>query len=122
MFNFEKLEVWNKGIEIAGLIYEVTWRFRDSERFGLVNQMQRAAVSIASNIAEGASRSSRCDNARYVEIAVGSLFELVTQAVFAKRQGFLTEDEFDRIYALASEESRMLTGLRIFLLSDRSAP
>jgi four helix bundle protein len=120
MFNFEKLDVWKKGVEIAALVYDVTRRFPDSERFGLVSQMQRASISVASNIAEGSSRSSRIDNARFIEVATGSLFELVTQAVVARQQGFLSPDDFQRLYSLASEESRMLSGLRSFLLSTRN--
>src|SRR5450756_906629 len=77
MFNFEKLETWHEAIAFADLIYKLTRHFPDEERFGLTNQMRRAAVSISSNIAEGCSRSSRMDYARCVEIATGSVFEVV---------------------------------------------
>jgi hypothetical protein len=59
MFNFEKLEVWQDAIDFADLVYSITRMFPDGERFGLTNQMRRAAVSISSNVAEGSSRSSR---------------------------------------------------------------
>src|SRR5256885_4363125 len=65
----------------------------DEERFGLTNQMRRAAVSISLNIAEGSSRSSRLDYARFLEIATGSLFEVVSQATIGRNQGFLSEAE-----------------------------
>jgi four helix bundle protein len=117
MFNFEKLEVWQKAIDFADLIYSETRSFPSDERFGLTNQLRRAAVSISSNIAEGSSRSSKSDFARFVEIATGSVFELVSQAFIADRQSFLSQDQFREIYADAEELSRMLSGLRKSLLS-----
>jgi hypothetical protein len=82
MFNFEKLEVWQEAIQFADSVYTITRTFPDEERFGLTNQMRRAAVSISSNLAEGSSRSSRPDFARFVEIATGSLFEVVRRRPF----------------------------------------
>ncbi len=79
MFNFEKLDVWNEAIAFADLIYSITRHFPDDERFGLTTQMRRATVSISSNLAEGSSRVSRADFGRFVEIATGSLFEVVSQ-------------------------------------------
>jgi four helix bundle protein len=117
MFNFEKLEVWQKAIVFADLIYTETQAFPTEERFGLTNQLRRAAVSISSNIAEGSSRSSKNDFARFAEIAAGSLFEAVSQAFVTRRQGFLSEDQFRKIYTGAEELSRMLSGLRKSLLS-----
>jgi len=117
MFNFEKLEVWQKAIAFADLIYTETQAFPTEERFGLTNQLRRAAVSISSNIAEGSSRSSKNDFARFAEIAADSLFEAVSQAFVARRQGFLSEDQFRKIYTDAEEPSRMLSGLRKSLLS-----
>jgi four helix bundle protein len=120
MFNFEKLDVWKRGVEMANRVYEMTREFPDAERFGLTSQMRRAAVSIPSNIAEGSSRHSRTDNAHFVEIASGSVSELVTQAFIAKQQGFLSEEDFERLYTEASEQSRMLSGLRAFLLQTKA--
>lgn len=73
MFNFEKLDVWQKAIQLADLIYQVTNAFPCDERLGLTNQMRRAAISVSSNIAEGSSRGSHSDFSRFVEIATGSL-------------------------------------------------
>lgn len=112
MFNFEKLEVWQKAIDFADMVYTVTKSFPDDERWGLTSQMRRASVSVSSNIAEGASRYSRDDYARFLEIATGSVFEVVSQSVIAKRQGFLSEDEFKAIYSTAEVQSKMLSGLR----------
>ena len=112
MFNFEKLEVWQKAIDFGDLIYLETRRFPSDERFGLTNQLRRAATSVSSNIAEGSSRSSKNEFARFTEIAAGSLFEVVSQSFIARRQPFLNTASFRIIYAAAEEQSRMLSGLR----------
>lgn len=112
MFNFEKLDVWQKTIVLADLVYSLTKAFPVDERFGLTNQMRRAAVSVSSNIAEGCSRNSKADFARFIEIATGSAFELVSQARIAREQSMLPPADHDRIYAAALEIVRMLTGLR----------
>jgi four helix bundle protein len=117
MFNFEKLDVWQKAIDFANLVYNETRAFPAEERFGLTNQLRRAAVSISSNIAEGSSRSSNSDFARFLEIAAGSVFEVVSQAFIAQHQGFWSDVRFRRIYNDAEELSRMLSGLRKSLLS-----
>lgn len=121
MFNFEKLGVWQKGIDFADLIYSATRVFPAEERFGLTNQLRRAAISIPSNIAEGSSRSSKNDFARFTEIATGSLFEVVSHSFIAKRQNFLSGKAFAKIYVAAEEESRMLSGLRRSLLAPDEA-
>ena len=112
MFNFEKLDVWQKSVALADAIYVQTRTFPREERFGLTNQMRRAAVSISSNIAEGSSRMSQADFRRFIEIAAGSVFELTSQAFIAKKQRFLPEEEFCAIYSATEELSRMLSGLR----------
>ena len=117
MFNFEKLDVWQKAIDFADLVYSSTRDFPVEERFGLTNQMRRAAVSLSSNIAEGCSRISKTDFARFLEIATGSVFEVVSQAFIGRRQGFLDEDAFRAIYGSAEEQSRMLSGLRKSLVA-----
>jgi four helix bundle protein len=112
MFNFEKLDVWQKAIDFADLVYNRTRGFPADERFGLTNQMRRAAVSISSNIAEGTSRMSQTDFARFIEIATGSVFEVISQSFISRRQGFLTEENFRAMYSAADEIGRMLSGLR----------
>ena len=117
MFNFEKLYVWQKAIDFADLVYDYTRYFPADERFGLTNQMPRAAVSVSSNIAEGTSRMSQTDFARFIEIATGSVFEVVSQSFIGRRQGFLTEEAFGMLYSAADEIGRMLSGLRKSLVS-----
>jgi len=85
------------------------------ERFGLTQQMRRAAVWVPSNIAEGCSRSSRAGFARFVEMAGGSVFEVVSQASICQSQGYLGADDFQELRAAAERQSRMLSGLRASL-------
>ena len=108
-FNFEKLDVWQEAIQLASLVYKITRNFPEHERFGLTNQMRRAAVSISSNIAEGVLRT---DFARFVEIATGSLFEVVSQAKVSLNQQFLSKSEYEEIANAAEKECRMFSGLR----------
>lgn len=112
MFKFEKLEVWQKAVEYADSIYKLTQSFPEDERFGLTGQLRRSAVSVSSNIAEGASRSSNADFARFIEIAYGSLLESVSELEIAKRQHFLNSQQFKDAYDKAEELARMLSGFR----------
>jgi four helix bundle protein len=112
MFRFEKLDVWHKAIELTDRVYVITRAFPDIERFGLTSQMRRAAVSISSNIAEGSSRLSTTEFLRFIEIAYGSLMELITQALVAKRQDFLSEAHYADVFQHAEQLSKMLSGLR----------
>jgi four helix bundle protein len=118
MFNFEKLESWHLAIDFADLVYSSTRDFRRDEMFDLTMQMRRAAVSVSSNLAEGSSRSSRTDFARFTEIATGSLFEVVSHSVIAKRRGFLDESGYLKTYQDAERLGGMLSGLRSSLLSQ----
>jgi four helix bundle protein len=111
MFNFEKLDVWHKTIAFAGLIYRVSKSFPADERFGLTNQIRRAAVSISSNIAEGSARSP-ADFAKFIGYASGSAYEVVTQATIARNEGILSLVDYAQLYRDADEISRMLSGLR----------
>ena len=118
MFNFEKLDSWHRAIDFADLVYSSTRDFPREEVFGLTMQMRRAAVSVSSNLAEGSSRSSRADFARFAEIATGSLFEVVSQSVIARRQGILNENDYLKTYQDAERLGKMLSGLRSALLSQ----
>ena len=99
MFNFEKLDVWQEAIQFADLVYELTGDFPGEERCGLTNQIRRAVFSISSNLAEGSSRVSRTDFSRFVEIATGSLFEVVSQTTIALRRKMITQKNYDKVYA-----------------------
>lgn len=116
MFRFEKLDVWQKAVELADHVYGMTRAFPSDERFGLTAQMRRAAVSVSSNIAEGSGRISDTDFARFIEIAYGSLMEVVSQAVIAQRQAFLDQASLAALCGRAEELARMLSGLRSTLV------
>jgi len=117
VFRFEKLSVWQKSVAFADLVYAASRTFPNDERFGLTNQIRRAFNSISSNIAEGSARSD-ADFCKFLSYATGSLYEVVTRAHVARRQGFLNEASFTQLYADAEEISRMLSGLRDSLGSD----
>ena len=111
MFNFERLEVWKKSITYAGLVYTSTRDFPSDERFGLTDQLRRAANSVGSNIAEGSARPP-ADYCKFLGYATGSLYETITQATIARNEGFLANEAYQRLYVAAEEISRMLSGLR----------
>lgn len=110
------LEVWRDGVELVKVIYQLTRRFPDEERYGLTAQLRRAAVSVPSNIAEGAARGSRKDFARFVGMARGSVAELETQLVIAAELGFCLATEtpnelVSRLYARLNKlHSRLASG------------
>jgi len=107
---YRDLQVWVKAMALVEDVYRVTAAFPDSERFGLTSQMQRAAVSVPSNIAEGYGRGGG-DYSRHVSIARGSLMELETQLEIAVRLKYLPRDQARPIRHTAQEVGRMLTGL-----------
>ena len=95
MRNFRNLQIWTKSITLAKEIYLLTGKFPGSEKFGITSQIQRAAVSIASNIAEGTSRKSQNDFIRFLEMSLGSAYEVETQLVIAKEIGYLTNEQYN---------------------------
>lgn len=119
MFRFEKFDVWRHAVEFADNIYAMIRPFPREELFGLQSQMRRASVSVSSNIAEGNSHSSDKEFARFVEIAYGSLMEVVSQSLIAKRQKLLTPPQFDAVYADAEHIARQLSNLRNTLNGQR---
>lgn len=92
MHNYKNLHIWQEGINLARKIYEITANFPANEKYGIVSQMTRAAVSIPSNIAEGAGRNSNKDFANFLSIAIGSIFELHTQIAICEQIGYINEE------------------------------
>ncbi len=109
--SFRDLIVWQKSMSLVTEIYQITNSFPDSERFGMTNQMRRAAVSIPSNIAEGFGRNSTADYVRFLQIASGSLYELQTQTSISQNLGFANQNACQTSVGLATECERMLSSL-----------
>ena len=93
MHNYNNLQIWQQAMDLVEDIYKLTASFPTEEKFGLVSQMTRAAVSIPSNIAEGAGRNSDKDFAHFISIAIGSLYELNTQIVLSERLGYIDQSQ-----------------------------
>lgn len=108
MRNFKELKIWQKGFEIAVDTYKLVENFPASEKFSLTQQITRAAVSIPSNIAEGSSRTSDKGYRRFIEISLGSSFELETQWLIAKAVRFEDVDKIDITLHTLDEEQKML--------------
>ena len=109
--SYKELEVWRKGIEIVDLVYAMTKGFPRQERYGLTSQMQRAATSIPSNVAEGFARQHPGEYRQFLYASLGSCAELETQVVISRRRGYLVAQQADRLAEHLDHESRMLMNL-----------
>jgi four helix bundle protein len=116
-FSFEKLEVYKDSRLMTGSLYTLTAQYPDQEKYGLVSQMRRAAISICSNIAEGSSRTSKKDQAHYYQIAYGSLLELLNQSIISNDLGFIKEEDYLMIRQQTEKIANKLNALRKSCLS-----
>jgi four helix bundle protein len=107
------LDVWKKGMELVEKFYASSSAFPDSERFGLISQIRRAAVSIPSNIAEGAARKSDKELLQFISISLGSLAEIETQYLIAVRLKYLRDDK--SLMSLINDEKQLLLGFRNYI-------
>jgi four helix bundle protein len=112
MNQFKNLLVWKKGMDLVVEIYAHTEKFPDKEKFGLTNQINRCAVSIVSNIAEGAGRNSEKEFNNFLGISLGSTCELETQILIASRLKYIEEDTVNKIIKSIEEIQKMLVGLQ----------
>lgn len=110
MKNFKELRIWQKGMDIAVNCFKLTEEFPKEEKFGLSIQITRAGVSIPSNIAEGSSRSSEKDYARFIEISMGSSYELETQLLIAQRLSYGNQSLLSQTITDVNDEQKMLMG------------
>jgi len=108
MRNFRQLRIWQKGMEIVREVYVLTPLLPEIEKYGLKSQIQRAAVSIPSNIAEGCSRDTERDFKWFLYIAIGSAFELETQLTISQQLGLILKAKVEPILLLLSEEQKMI--------------
>jgi len=109
--SYRDLEVWQKGIDLVQRVYGLAKLLPSEERFGLTSQMQRAAVSVPANIAEGCGRKHTQEFIRHLSIARGSLMELETHLAIALRLKFIDDDTLRETWGLAQEVGRLLNGL-----------
>jgi four helix bundle protein len=110
MKNFKELRIWQKGMDIAVESFKLTSQFPATEKFGIVSQITRAGVSIPANIAEGSSRTSEKDYGRFIEISLGSAYELETHLLIAHELEFGEKDKLNNLLAIIIDEQKMLTG------------
>jgi four helix bundle protein len=111
MHQYKDLKVWQKAIKITNYVYEITKDYPTEEKFGLVIQMRRSAVSMPSNIAEGAGKSSPKEFVRFLEISHASSYELDTQTIISKNQNYINQEQFEKLSNDLSEFQKMLYAL-----------
>ncbi|PLX05953.1 MAG: four helix bundle protein [Marinilabiliales bacterium] len=112
LYSFEKLNVWQLSRTLVKNVYEISNMFPDEEKFGLVSQIRRASISVSSNIAEGTSRKSGKDQARFTEISYGSLLEVLNQLILAADLGYISSNIVDEQRQIIEEIGNKLNKLR----------
>lgn len=112
MRNFKELRIWQKGIEIAVKTFQLTDTFPKEDKYGISQQMTRSGVSIPSNIAEGSSRRSEKDYARFIEISLGSSFELETQLIISEKLSKGDQILLQQLNEDVTDQQKMLTGFQ----------
>jgi len=120
--HYKELIIWQKSMTLATMIYRVTQSFPASERYGLSNQMRRAAVSVPSNIAEGQARQTSTEFNQFLSIANGSLAELETQIILSQNLSYVTEVQSSELLSLLGEVVRMIRALKAKLPIKSSRP
>ena len=112
--NHKELDVWKKSMDLVALIYKLSSSFPEAEKFGLTSQIRRAAVSVPSNIAEGAGRKGDKEFVQFLHIALGSLSELETQYLIAVRLNYTEKN--NNIEVLMNDVKRLILGFRNYLI------
>ncbi len=122
MHQFEKLKIWQKAMDIAEKVYKISLELPLDERFNLISQIKRCAVSIPSNIAEGSGRNSKKEFIQFLGIANGSSFELITQLMLLKRLNLIQEEKIKIIIDEVMEVCNMNFALQRSLSKDTTKP
>ena len=115
MFKFEELEIWKESIKFTSTIYGLTRAFPLEERFGLINQLRDAAISISLNMAEGSGRYHNKDFVRFLQIAIGSLYEVVSGLFTAKNEECISDKDFKNAYSEAEKIAKMTNAFISYL-------
>lgn len=112
MHRYKELEIWKRSIDLSKKVYLTTSTFPSTEKYGLTSQLNRASVSIASNIAEGAGRNSDKEFNQFLGIAIGSMYEVETQLIIASEIGLINKEELNELCAQIQEMIKMTIGLK----------
>ena len=118
MHNLNEIKVWKKAIELSKIVYQNTQNYPTEEKYGLVTQMRRSAVSVASNIAEGAGRNSNKEYTHFLGIARGSSYELQTQIIISLQLNYLKGYNSDEMLKIIDEIQKMIYGFTQSLISN----
>ncbi len=121
-FSFERLEVWQDARSLARNIYIVTKRFPEEEKYGLVSQMRRSAISVASNIVEGSYRNTAKDKSNFMNISFGSLMELLNQTIISTDLEYIDEVTYQEIRAAIEKVSNKLASLSNYFINSQNHP
>ena len=112
MHNFRELNIWKKSLDLTKLVLNETKSFPEDEKYGLISQINRSAISIPSNIAEGSGRTTNKDFSRFSDIAKGSSYELETQLIISFEMEYLSQEKFDKLIEHLNEVQKMLRGFQ----------
>jgi len=112
LYSFEKLEVWKESVNLVKMTYHFTKTYPDDEKFGLVSQMRRASISIASNISEGTSRKTSKDKAHFTTISYSSTMELLNQLIISKELNYIKQNVYETTRLQINKIANMLNALR----------
>ncbi|MBK9042470.1 MAG: four helix bundle protein [Saprospiraceae bacterium] len=107
-YNFEKLEIWQLSKNLTVMIYNTTKDFPDSEKFGITNQLRRAAVSIPTNIAEGVNKTSEKERSRYLQIAYGSSMEVISLLLISNELNYIYSEDLEKYRIIINEISNKI--------------
>ncbi|MFK7746876.1 MAG: four helix bundle protein [Kordia sp.] len=120
VYNFEKLQVWVESKEVTKSIYKITQEFPKNEKFGITSQLRRVSISICSNIAEGVSRYTNKDKARFITITFSSAVEVVNQLIISCELQFITQKQYESLRFQLESITNKLNALRNYLIKPQT--
>jgi four helix bundle protein len=119
-FSFERLAVWQDSRELAKILYQITKDFPSDEKFGLVSQIRRSAISVSSNIVEGSYRSTNKDKANFMNIAFSSLMELLSQIVISRDLDYISDKQLNELRIVIEKTSNKLASLSNYFKTSQT--